>query len=88
MKITFIFSCSGMFPDVPACSGMFLVPGFIDAQKFFGKLNCFKRYSILKIATKWWGIQKSKLNNFLTKTFFTFDSITSCSFKIPFLLHR
>ena len=23
MKITFIFSCSGMFPDVPACSGMF-----------------------------------------------------------------
>ena len=23
MKITFIFSCSGMFRDVPACSGMF-----------------------------------------------------------------
>ena len=31
MKITFIFSCSGMFRDVPACSGMFHVPGFIDA---------------------------------------------------------
>ena len=31
MKITFIFSCSGMFRNVPACSGMFRVPGFIDA---------------------------------------------------------
>ena len=41
MKITFIFSCSGMFLDVPGCSGMFRdvlectgmfrVPGFIDA---------------------------------------------------------
>ena len=30
MKITFIFSCSGMFRDVPGCSGMFRVPGFID----------------------------------------------------------
>ena len=30
-KITFIFSCSGMFRDDPACSGMFRVPGFIDA---------------------------------------------------------
>ena len=33
MKITFIFSCSGMFRDVPGCSGMFRnVPGFIDAR--------------------------------------------------------
>ena len=24
MKIIFIFSCSGMFRDVPECSGMFL----------------------------------------------------------------
>ena len=41
MKIIFIFSCSGMFRNVPgcssmfrnvpACSGMFRVPGFIDA---------------------------------------------------------
>ena len=31
MKITFIFSCSGMFRDVPEFSGMFHVPGFIDA---------------------------------------------------------
>ena len=30
MKIIFIFSCSGMFRNVPACSGMFRVPGFID----------------------------------------------------------
>ena len=28
MKIIFIFSCSGMFRNVPACSGMFRVPGF------------------------------------------------------------
>ena len=31
MKIIFIFSCSGMFRNFPACSGMFRVPGFIDA---------------------------------------------------------
>ena len=31
MKITVIFSCSGMFRDVPECSGMFRVSGFIDA---------------------------------------------------------
>ena len=30
MKIIFIFPCSGMFRNVPACSGMFRVPGFID----------------------------------------------------------
>ena len=33
MKITFIFSCSGMFRDVPGCSRMFCVPGFIDARQ-------------------------------------------------------
>ena len=27
----FYFLCSGMFRNVPACSGMFRVPGFIDA---------------------------------------------------------
>ena len=32
MKIIFIFSCSGMFRNVSECSGMFHVPGFIDAQ--------------------------------------------------------
>ena len=32
MKIIFIFSCSGMFRNVPACSGMFHVPGFINAR--------------------------------------------------------
>ena len=32
MKIIFVFSCSGMFRNVPACSGMFRVPGFIDAR--------------------------------------------------------
>ena len=44
MTIIFIFSCSGMFRnvpecsgmfrDVPACSGMFRVPGFIDALEY------------------------------------------------------
>ena len=32
MKIIFIFSCSGMFRDVPECSGMFRVLGLIDAH--------------------------------------------------------
>ena len=32
MKIIFIFACSGMFRNVPACSGMFHVPGFIDGR--------------------------------------------------------
>ena len=31
MKIIVIFSCYGMFRNVQACSGMFHVPGFIDA---------------------------------------------------------
>ena len=31
MKIIFIFSCSGMFRNVPACCGMLRVPDFIDA---------------------------------------------------------
>ena len=35
MKIIFLFSCSGMFRNVPACSGMFHVPGFIDARPAF-----------------------------------------------------
>ena len=43
IEIIFIFSCFGMFRDVPefsglfrhvpACSGMFLFPGFVDAHK-------------------------------------------------------
>ena len=32
MKIIFIFACSGMFRNVPACSGMFHVPDFIDGH--------------------------------------------------------
>ena len=43
MKITFIFSCSGMFRHVPECSGMFHVLGFIDARPDTGqhtKLHC------------------------------------------------
>ena len=28
--IMIITPCSGMFPNVPGCSGMFHVPGFID----------------------------------------------------------
>ena len=33
----FYFSCSGMFRNVPACSAMFRVPGFIDALSNTGK---------------------------------------------------
>ena len=29
----FFFSCSGMFRNVPACSGMFHVPDFIDGRQ-------------------------------------------------------
>ena len=36
MKITFIFSCFSMFRHVPECSGMFHVPGFIDARVTYG----------------------------------------------------
>ena len=32
MKITFIYSCSGMFRHVLECSAMFHVPDFIDAR--------------------------------------------------------
>ena len=33
VKIIFTFSCSGMFRNVPECSGMFRVPGFIDGHQ-------------------------------------------------------
>ena len=32
MKNILIVSCSGMFRNVPECSGMFHAPGFIDAR--------------------------------------------------------
>ena len=32
--IMIIMPCSGMFRNVPGCSGMFHVPGFIDAHSF------------------------------------------------------
>ena len=41
MKIIVIFSCSGMFRNVPACSGMFRVPGFIDGLVFCRTLTNF-----------------------------------------------
>ena len=41
MKIIFIFSCSGMFRNVPACSGMFRVPGFIDGRLIYESVNIF-----------------------------------------------
>ena len=41
MKITFIFSCSEMFRDVPGCSRMFHVPGFIDALQSFPVIDLF-----------------------------------------------
>ena len=33
MKVTFIFSCFRMFRHVPEYSGIFHVPGFIDARR-------------------------------------------------------
>ena len=39
MKIIFIFSCSGMFRNVPACSGMFHVTGFIDALEHYRSIK-------------------------------------------------
>ena len=33
--IMIIMPCSGMFWNVPECSGMFHVPGFIDAQHLY-----------------------------------------------------
>ena len=41
MKIIVIFSRSGMFRNVPACSGMFHVPDFIDAR--FLSLHCLSQ---------------------------------------------
>ena len=35
-KIISIFSCSGMLRHAPECSGMFRVPGFIDAYLKYG----------------------------------------------------
>ena len=49
MKIIFIFSCSGMFRDVPAYSGMFLVPGFIDAPNCD---RCYKLRQLLQITAE------------------------------------
>ena len=43
MKIIFIFSCSGMFRNVPECSEMFHVPGFIDAP-FISSIENFSAY--------------------------------------------
>ena len=37
MKITFIFSCSGMFRDVPACSGIFHVS---SCSRFYRRPIC------------------------------------------------
>ena len=55
MKITLIFSCSGMFRDVPAYSGMFHVPGFIDAPLFsayyLGKGNETAQSFVYKLST-------------------------------------
>ena len=33
LKVIIIIRCSGMFRDVPECSGMFHVPCFIDSRQ-------------------------------------------------------
>ena len=40
-----IIPCSGMFPNVPECSGMFHVPGFIGRDPFDQNFRKF-RYKI------------------------------------------
>ena len=41
------FSCSGIFRNVPACSGMFRVPGFIDARTTKCVCNIVFRFVLL-----------------------------------------
>ena len=53
MKITFIFSCSGMFRDVPGCSGMFRVPDFIDACLVFTLYNVVRGLSFIFDPLSW-----------------------------------
>ena len=40
----FIFSCSGMFRNVPECSGMFHVPDFIDGLQNMSHFIYFHSY--------------------------------------------
>ena len=72
MKILFIFSCSGMFRNVPECSGMFRVPGFIDGRSqwgggFYGyrlKFRLFYGYRLIFSVT----VNKTlKINSFCFK---------------------
>ena len=51
MKIIFIFSCSGMFWNVLACSEMFRVPGFIDVHFWSSRyLWCSKHQGVFWVA--------------------------------------
>ena len=43
----FFFSCSWIFRNVPACSGMFRVPGFIDARTTKCVCNIVFRFVLL-----------------------------------------
>ena len=59
-----------MFRDVPACSGMFRVPGFIDAQDFaisFPRNQIFCLASMYEISS----ILCSLLVNFFSNTVIT-----------------
>ena len=62
MKITFIFSCSGMLRDVPECSGMFHVPGIIDAP-FFCPFLVNNDVSIL---AKWDKLTGARQSNYMS----------------------
>ena len=59
MKITFIFSCSGMFRDVPECSGVFHVPAIIDALSNLGRSGARKNGARER--------RGSEVNRFLSK---------------------
>ena len=80
MKTTFIFLCSGMFRDVPACSGMFHVPGFIDAR--FPPTTYLFYVIVFKCSLKLGNIQSSseqKFGCFSLAAIMNFQLITKVS---------
>ena len=63
MFYLFIFSCSGMFRDVPECPGMFHVPGFIDGRleirNFSSRVEKYFTYS-LRSLVKYFSTREEK----------------------------
>ena len=64
--------CSGMFRNVPGCSGMFHVPGFIDARKLRTvgdkSQNSFATESTLNFSGPYRRVRPAKLTNHSART--------------------